>query len=338
MGAEEAAGVVRTEAMAGDSIPDSDGRGAVSVSVDLDPIACYWRIHALPGAPPERARSVVLRRALPRFAELFARHGVRATFFVVGQDLDDDAEGRALLAQLARDGHELGNHTQTHPYDLVRLGRARIEEEIDRAHAAIGACAGEAPHGFRAPGYEISGEVVEAVCARGYRYDSSTFPSLPYYGAKAAIMGVMRAMGRPSGSALGSPGVLAAPRGPYRPAAGAPYRRGALGIVELPMTVTPLARLPVFGTSLIAAPAWMRRRLVASALREPFFNLELHGIELCDADGDEIPPALVARQPDLRWPLTHKLAAFEATLEAVREAGARFQRLDEAAAAFAPAL
>ena len=71
-----------------------------SVSVDLDALGCYYRIHALPGAPPEPARFAVLRRCLPRFADLFARHGVRATFFVVGQDLEEDGEGRALLASL----------------------------------------------------------------------------------------------------------------------------------------------------------------------------------------------------------------------------------------------
>src|SRR5882672_2250944 len=93
----------------------------VSVSVDLDPVECYWRIHALPGAPPEDARHAILRRCLPRFAELFARHGVRATFFVVARDLEEDALGRGLLGQLARDGHELASHTYSHPYDLVCL-------------------------------------------------------------------------------------------------------------------------------------------------------------------------------------------------------------------------
>jgi hypothetical protein len=301
-----------------------------SISVDLDAIDCYFRIHALPGGVPERARFTILRRCLPRFAELFDRHGVRATFFVVGRDLEEDAEGRALLGELARAGHELASHTHTHPYDFVRLGRERIEQEIDRAHAAIGACAGEAPRGFRAPGYEVSGDVLDLLCARRYRYDSSAFPSVPYYAAKAAVMGAMRVRGAPSGSILGSPRVLTAPRAPYRPAAGAPYRRGALPIVELPMTVTPVARLPVFGTSLVAGPAWLRRHLVAAALREPFVNVELHGIDLADAEADEIPPELVARQPDLRRPLAWKRAALDATLTEMRAAGVTFRRLDEA--------
>src|SRR4051812_3580585 len=166
------------------------------VSVDLDAIACYYRIHALPGAPPEPARFAILRRCLPRFAELFARHGVRATFFVVGRDLEQDAEGRARLAELARAGHELASHTHTHPYDFVRLPPARIEEEVDRAHDLVGACSGAAPRGFRAPGYEITADVIELLRARGYRYDSSAFPSLAYYGAKAAVMALMRARGR----------------------------------------------------------------------------------------------------------------------------------------------
>jgi peptidoglycan/xylan/chitin deacetylase (PgdA/CDA1 family) len=310
----------------------------VSVSVDLDPLECYWRIHALPGAPPEGARHAILRRCLPRFAELFARHGVRATFFVVARDLEEDAEGRARLAELARDGHELANHTYSHPYDLVRLPRDSMSAEIDRAHGLIGACAGGAPCGFRAPGYAISAALLELLRARAYRYDSSAFPSVAYYGAKAAVMGAMRLVGRKSGSILDTPRVLAAPLAPYRPAADAPYRRGAESadaLVELPMSVTPIARLPIFGTSLVTAPSWMRRHLIAAATRAPFFNLELHGIDLADADADEIPPALVARQPDLRRPLAHKLAALDETLAAATAAGARFARLDDFAAELA---
>jgi peptidoglycan/xylan/chitin deacetylase (PgdA/CDA1 family) len=215
----------------------------------------------------------------------------------------------------------------------VRLAPDAIAGEVDQAHEAIAACAGAAPVGFRAPGYEVSADVIDILRARHYRYDSSAFPSAPYYSAKAAVMGLIRLSGRRSGSILGSPRVMTAPRGPYRPAAGAPYRAGELDIVELPMAVTPFMRLPVIGTSLISAPDWIRRRLVASALREPFFNLELHGIDLCDAIDDQIPAALVARQPDLRRPLAFKLAALDATLAQITAAGARFQRLDEVAIA-----
>ena len=306
-----------------------------SVSVDLDALGCYWRIHALPGEPPQEVRHAILRRCLPRFVELFARSGIKATFFVVGRDLVDDREGRGLLSELAAAGHELASHSFTHPYDLVRLPRSEIADEIDRAHDVIASCAGRPPVGFRAPGYEISAAVIDLLCERSYRYDSSAFSSIPYYGAKAAIMAAMRIRGTPSGSHLGSPLALTAPTVPYHPAAGAPYRRGSLPILELPIAVSPLLRLPVFGTSLITAPAWLRRRLVASVLRRPFFNLELHGIDLADAGADQIPAELIARQPDLRRSLGTKLAALEATFSDVHAAGATVRTLAQAATALA---
>ena len=106
-----------------------------SVSVDLDPLSCYYGIHGL-GAPPRELAHVVLRRALPRFAELFARRAHprhllrrrRAT------PRPTSAGQKQLGAAGASDGHELGNHSHTHPYELARLDRERIEDEIVQAH------------------------------------------------------------------------------------------------------------------------------------------------------------------------------------------------------------
>lgn len=309
----------------------------VSVSVDLDAIACYHRIHALAEAPSEAARFSILRRALPRLGDLFASHGISATFFVVGKDLEEDPEGRAIVAELARAGHEIASHTYSHPYNLVRLGREGMAAELDRAHAAIAEACVCPPVGFRAPGYGISAELIELLVERGYRYDSSTFPAIPYYLAKAAVMTAIRVMGRKSGSLLDSPKVLAAPRVPYRPRTGAPYRRGELPIVELPVTVIPLSRIHVIGTTLVLAPEWLRRRMVASALGTPHFNLELHGIDLADPETDGISPLLVGRQPDLRVPLLRKRAALDATFAQARAAGASFVTLAEAAEHFGKA-
>ncbi len=213
----------------------------------------------------------------------------------------------------------------------MRLGDGALGDEIDRAHEAIATCAGVPPVGFRAPGYEISSRVIAMLGARAYRYDSSLLPSPAYFAAKALVMARMRLRDRRSASILGNP--LA----PLRVTAAASLRRQAGGLLELPMAVTPLARVPIIGTSLVLAPEWVRRRLVAGALRASLFNLELHGIDLADAEADEMPPELVARQPDLRRPLAAKLAALDATLAEARASGARFATLAEVAAA-SPAL
>jgi hypothetical protein len=146
-------------------------------------------------------------------------------------------------------------------------------------------------------------------------------------------MAAMRVLGKRSGSILGSSRVLGAPTRPYHPAAGDPHRRGNLPILELPIAVTPRLRLPVIGTSVITFPGWVRRSMVAAAARQSLFNLELHGIDLCDAAADGMPSELIARQPDLRRPLATKLAALQATIAEAKAAGARFVTLADAALA-----
>lgn len=288
-------------------------RSVASVSVDLDPIACYYRIHALGSHPPE-VGDVILRRSVPRYLEVFARHRVKATFFVVGSDLSSPV-GRRLIRDITAAGHEVGNHSFSHPYEMARLGRDRVADEVGRAHDEIAAAAGVPPVGFRAPGYDLSAVMLEELAKRSYLYDSSIFPAPAYYAAKAVVMGALRLAGRRSGAVMTDPRALIAPTDPYRPATGAPWRRGQSPVVELPVAVTPRLRIPAIGTNLLLAPTAVRARLLDGMRGRRFFNFELHGIDLVDADLDGIPAALVARQPDLRATLTTKQRALEATLD-----------------------
>jgi hypothetical protein len=284
-----------------------------SVSVDLDPIACYYKIHAL-GPHPTALAEVVLRRAVPRYLEIFARHRVRATFFVVGSDLSSPS-ARALVRDIAAAGHEVANHSFSHHYDLARRPKVEIADEIRRADDVIAAAAGVSLSGFRAPGYDISADMLEIVAGLGYVYDSSIFPAPAYYAAKAAVMAGLRLVGRRSGAVMTDPRALLAPADPYRPSPTAPWRRGQATVIELPIAVTPGLRLPAIGTNLLLFPTPLRAAWLERMRGRHFFNLELHGIDLVDADADGVPTELVARQPDLRAPLAAKQRAFEATLD-----------------------
>ena len=215
-----------------------------------------------------------------------------------------------------------------------------------QAHNVIGAIAQQPPIGFRAPGYDLSDRVLDVLMAHGYHYDSSVFPSWPYYLAKAGVMAVMSLVGRRSRSVLGDPRVLFAPPVPYRPGR-SPFGRGQSTIVELPVATTPGLRMPAIGNwapwvSLLTAPTPVRARLLESMRRRRFFNLELHGLDLIGAEEDGIPAELVAKQPDLRVALVHKQRALEATLDRLaldyrfaplREVAAEVQREGEAAVA-----
>ena len=291
-----------------------------AVSIDLDPIDCYYRIHALGTAPKELAHSI-LERALPRAAALFAKHGIHVTWFTVGQNVDPllgtaHAENAARMKQLVAAGDELGNHSYSHPYDLARMTPAEIEAEIAHCDEVLRQIAGHI-HGFRAPGYDVSPAMLDVLARLGYRYDSSVFPSPGYYAAKAMVMTALAALRRPSGAVMTNPRLLAAPADPYRPSMTAPWRRGQAPLVELPIATTPWLRVHAIGTSLLIAPAWVRDRIVAAMAKREFWNLELHGIDFSDAEKDGIPGELVDRQPDLRVPIDDKLAILDRLLDQV---------------------
>jgi hypothetical protein len=310
-----------------------------AISIDLDSIACYYRIHGL-GPPPVELEHVILERALPRAARLFAARGLRVTWFVVGRDADGElavpdraarAGNAARLRALAMRGDELGNHSYGHPYELARFGPAEAAVEIDGCDRVLRAITGAPPRGFRAPGYDLSPAMLDSLARLGYRYDSSLFPAPGYYAAKAAVMATLALAGRPSGAVMTDPRALAAPPEPYRPAMTAPWRRGQAPVVELPIAVTPWLRIPAIGTSLIVAPAAIRGRIIRAMASRRFFNFELHGIDFADAEHDGIPGELVARQPDLRVPIAEKLVRLEQLLDQLA-AGWAFATLAEVAA------
>ncbi len=315
-------------------------RPRCAISIDLDSIACYYRIYGLGAHPPE-LEHVILERALPRAANLFASRGIHVTWFVVGRDADGDAAlpdraARSANAQrlktLAQHGDELGNHSYSHPYDLARLSPEIVDREIascDRVLRSI--TNNRAVRGFRAPGYDLSPTMLDALAQRGYHYDSSIFPAPGYYAVKAAVMGALALIRRPSGAVMTNPRALAAPPDPYRPSMTAPWRRGQAPLVELPVAVTPWARIPAIGNWLILAPTPIRKRLVAQMVRRRFFNFELHGLDFADAEKDGIPGELVSRQADLRVPIADKLARLETILDELAESW-DFATLGEVAA------
>jgi hypothetical protein len=298
-----------------------------AISIDLDGIGCYYRIHGL-GPSPAELEHVILERALPRAAALFQSKNIHVTWFVIGRDIDSTAElpdraARAAnadrLRTLANAGDELGNHSYSHPYELARLSRSAIDGEVERCDRLLRALLGGSHvRGFRAPGYDLSPPMLYTLARGGNRSYWSVYPAPGYYAAKAAVMTALAAIGRPSGAVMTNPKALAAPADPYRPSMTAPWRRGQAPLVELPIAVTPWTRLPAIGTSLLVAPAWARQRLLDAMTKRRFFNFELHGIDFADADKDGIPGELVDRQPDLRVNIDDKLARLDALLDTIR--------------------
>jgi peptidoglycan/xylan/chitin deacetylase (PgdA/CDA1 family) len=293
-------------------------------------VPAYFAIHGI--AAPEHARAgdalhAVYGAALPRIADFATAHRIPITLFAVGRDLGH-AENATRLRAASDAGHEVENHSYAHRYDLSRLGREEIAEEIARGAEEIARAVGRRPVGFRAPGYTVSDVLFDVLEELGVAFDSSVFPCAPYYAAKALVLAGRRVRGRGSAAILDTPRVLGAPRRPYRP--GRPwFRRGRRRFIELPIQVTPWLGLPVIGTSVALSGAGAARWLAWACAGERLVNLELHGMDFLDrSDGLE---ALAPYQPELRVPLARRLDALSAFVEETARRGARFVRLDEAA-------
>lgn len=299
-----------------------------SVSVDLDEVHHYFALHGLDAGENSR---LVYERAVLRSLDWARSLDLPLTYFAVGRDLERH-ESAAVLRDAAGRGHEIGNHTFSHLYDLTRRVRSEIEREVTAGADAVERAVGERPAGFRAPGYTMSDELFDVLAGAGVRYDSSVFPCPPYYAAKGVAMLASRLGGRKSSAIVAAPHVLCAPRRPYR--VGRPFSRVGSGLPELPIQVTPKVRLPYIGTSLVLAGPDGARLLTRTLLPETFVNLELHGIDFLGAD-DGL--GLLARhQPDAKLSLHRKLASLTAAIELLKRHDFAFVRLDTAANALLP--
>jgi peptidoglycan/xylan/chitin deacetylase (PgdA/CDA1 family) len=310
--------------------------GSACITIDLDALPHYAALYGLPATClPEVGAEAVARLAPGRLCDILAELGspARATFFAVGEDLASEA-GAAPLRAAARAGHEIGNHTLHHLYGLTALDPRRMMDEVEGGAAAIQAAIGSRPLGFRAPGYTLSAALLESVVRSGHVYDSSVFPAAPYYFAKATVLAWQRVAGRRSVARLDRSRVLGAPRLPYRPSRSEPYARGDLPLWELPISTSPVLRFPFLGTLLSTLPERAFDAVYRSLRRQPFVNLELHGIDLMDASdgaGDLLP----SHQRDLRIPAAKKMARLRRLLGRM---AADFQlvTLHQAALGFGP--
>jgi peptidoglycan-N-acetylglucosamine deacetylase len=83
----------------------------------------------------------------PAILDVLARHGIAATFFQCGANVE-------RLPSIARAvggaGHEIGNHSQTHPFLCFRSPQFMLQQ-LERAQRTIEDRAGVRPIWFRAP-------------------------------------------------------------------------------------------------------------------------------------------------------------------------------------------
>lgn len=147
---------------------------AAPISLDLDNKWSYLMVHAEPSWVDYPS---YLPTLVPRVLDFLDERDLKITFFIVGKDatLPGHAE---LLAEIARRGHRIANHSHDHKPWLHRYTPREFSEELRRAEEAIEAATGVRTIGFRGPGFSLTNEVIAELAARNYAYDATVFPNV----------------------------------------------------------------------------------------------------------------------------------------------------------------
>lgn len=107
------------------------------------------------------------------FLKILKEKNVRATFFVVGEFA---ARCENAVVRIHAAGHEIGNHSDTHP-DMAKLSADAMKKEIESAGRKIEKITGEKPSLFRAPSGSYTSELVKTAQDLGYhcvQWDADT--------------------------------------------------------------------------------------------------------------------------------------------------------------------
>lgn len=99
----------------------------------------------------------------PQVLDILDRYRERATFFVVGRQVE---RSPALVARIHAAGHEIGNHTFSHPYGFKSV--THLERELALAAEAVYRVTGRQTVLFRPPGGRISPAQLQTARRLGY--------------------------------------------------------------------------------------------------------------------------------------------------------------------------
>jgi peptidoglycan/xylan/chitin deacetylase (PgdA/CDA1 family) len=83
----------------------------------------------------------------PKLLDLLAARHLKATFFVVGQNAADHPD---ILKRAVREGHEIANHSWSHP-NLGKMSDEAVRRELQKTDDAITAAIGKRPTLMRPP-------------------------------------------------------------------------------------------------------------------------------------------------------------------------------------------
>ncbi|WP_391119666.1 polysaccharide deacetylase family protein [Psychrobacillus sp. L3] len=99
----------------------------------------------------------------PQILDLLAEYHAKATFFVIGERAESFPD---LILQIGKDGHEIANHTYSHP---LKITPDKLKEELKKTNEIIHDITGTYPLFYRPVGGSYNDRIINTAIENGYK-------------------------------------------------------------------------------------------------------------------------------------------------------------------------
>jgi hypothetical protein len=219
-----------------------------SISIDVDTLSSIYKGQGC--RRPGGYTFIEFRTGLENLAKFFSKYRINTTLFMVGNDFLHK-DNHSFIKNISDDGHEIANHSMTHPQGFRWLALKEKESELDSMANLCHEIIGRRPVGFRAPGWNIDDATLPLLRKLGYTYDSSVFPTSFMPIMKFAHWSSMSKQEKANRTTMGESKYIFSPLRPYNVSNDSLGKRGGNPIIEFPISVTPILRIPFFATLLL---------------------------------------------------------------------------------------
>jgi len=190
---------------------------------------------------------------IKEFSKIFEENNIKATWFVVGSDLEDPSYQDVFMS-LIKAGHEIGNHTYSHHKDFISFNVDEKKIEMEKCDKIIKRL-GYVPVGFRTPFFGMDDLIPLLLKEMEYQYDSSICPS-PFLNMIAKVKDFMNEQ-----SSNSSRKINATKHKPIN----------NMEIYEIPVSVLPYLKIPAHASYAMILPFklpyWYSNLMIKHSMR-----------------------------------------------------------------------
>lgn len=163
--------LVRAQAVARPREAPTEKAKVPTMAVQHKPVFTLNDYRRMTGAPPFPADAIALTIDdgphpvwTPKILRLLDKYHVPAMFCMIGNQVLGHEDVAKMVTNA---GHQLANHTWSHPTKLAGKTHDQVRKEIERAQAKIQKTTGYAPRLFRSPGGDWSPTVLQEAAKAG---------------------------------------------------------------------------------------------------------------------------------------------------------------------------